>query len=173
MICLAPGRPRFRVRYARSRRPLEQSRRAVPPRHGRLPDATQREARQVPSCNGTFSQRTAGRRPRNILFSTRDMSNEAIAASRDRLDEAWLFGVITECTTQFRDGARQYVLADKRVGPDALHQSLLGNHLPGMLGQTEQDLHHLRLEMSRLVRPSHRIELRLYTPIADAKFLLH
>ena len=70
-------------------------------------------------------------------------SNQPIAALRDRLDEARLLGIVTEEATQFRDAARQYVVADEGVGPDGPHQAFLGHDLTGVRSKAHEHLHDL------------------------------
>jgi hypothetical protein len=66
-----------------------------------------------------------------------------LSTFRDRLDDARLFGIITEDSTQLRDGTRQDVVRDKHVWPDGLYQAFFRNDLARMRGQQHQNLHHL------------------------------
>ena len=54
--------------------------------------------------------------------------------------------VVTEDASQFRDGARQHVVADEGVGPDRPHQAFFGDDLTGLRSQAHQHLHDLRFQ---------------------------
>ena len=95
--------------------------------------------------------------------------DQPIAALRDCLDEARLPGIIAEGSSQFRDGARQHVVADERVGPHRTDQALLGDDLVAVLGQAPQDVHHLGLEAHRAGGSPHAVERRFDEELANSE----
>ena len=81
-------------------------------------------------------------------------SDQPITTFRDRLDEAWLLRIITEDSTQFRDGTRQDVVGHKRVWPDGQYQTFFRNDLTRMRGKEHQHLHHLGFQANSTGRSS-------------------
>ena len=102
-----------------------------------------------------------------------DTRNQPIAAFRDRLNEAWLFDIVTEDAAQFRDAARQHVVADEHVGPDRSHQSVLGHDLTGLRRKAHEHLHDFWFQASGAGGARHSVERRLHMmEFADAKAVL-
>ena len=75
--------------------------------------------------------------------------NQPVTALRDRPHETWIPDGVAEDPSQFRDGARQDVVADERVGPDRPHQVFFGHNPTGMRGKAYE--HRMTLGSRRVV----------------------
>ena len=84
-----------------------------------------------------------------------------------------MLDVVTENSSEFRDGAGQHVVADEGVGPDGPHQALLGDDLLPMLSEAQEHLHDLGFQASGAGRAHHTVERRLdLMELADAEAVL-
>jgi hypothetical protein len=64
-------------------------------------------------------------------------------------------------------------VAHKRIGPDAPHQALCGDDLAGVLGKTDQHLHHLGFQANGARRSGHAVQRWLnMVGLADAEGVL-
>src|SRR5688572_5767587 len=61
------------------------------------------------------------------------LRDEAIAAPRDRFDEAGSRPLVPECRTQLSNGYPDHVLGDRDAAPHRIEQRLLGHELTGPL----------------------------------------
>jgi hypothetical protein len=111
--------------------------------------------------------------PTTMTAARQIAHRQPIATFRNRLDEACVFGVITQDSTQFRDGARQDVVSDKYVGPDGLYQTFFGDDLTGVSGKQHQYLHHLGFQANGTGRSSYAVQRWLdLVGLADAEGIL-
>ena len=58
-------------------------------------------------------------------------------------------GLIAEHATDVADGLHQRILGDHHRSPDALHQLVLADDLPGVLAQNQQNLQRLGAQFGR------------------------
>jgi hypothetical protein len=78
---------------------------------------------------------------RRRVFLARDYSGkEAIADPWDCLDEAGIFGVVFQGTTNFSDALDQRVVGDIRVLPNRFGEFILSNENARMLDKVQQNL---------------------------------
>ena len=147
-------------------------------------DEDQRAGDQGDAQAAAFRGRTARRLIRfpsplqccrldRIHLRSRDRRDQAVAGLRNRLDDVWLLRIVLEQPAQLGDRTGEDIVADRGVGPRRAEQPLLRHHLPGVLGQTHEDQHHLGFEASDAVRAGHAVERRLdVIGLADPKGLL-
>jgi hypothetical protein len=75
-----------------------------------------------------------------VFFARGNSGKEAIAKPRDSLDEARIFGVVFQGTSNLSDALDQRVLGDIRVFPDRVGKFVLSNDNAGMLEEVQQNL---------------------------------
>src|SRR5580704_2152521 len=92
---------------------------------------------------------------------------EPITALRNGLDVGRLPRIVFEDSTQFGNGARQHFLGDKGFWPYLTKNMLLGENIPGLLGQGYQYLHDLGFDVDRAPVTLEAVQLRSHSPLPD------
>lgn len=75
-----------------------------------------------------------------VFFARGNSGKEAIAEPRHSLDEARIFGVVFQGTTNLSDALDQRVVGDIRVFPNRFGKFVLSNDNAGMLEEVQQNL---------------------------------
>jgi hypothetical protein len=75
-----------------------------------------------------------------VFFARGNSRKEAIADPRHRLDEARIFGVVFQGTTNLSDALDQRVVGDIRILPNCFGEFILSNDHAGMLEEVQQNL---------------------------------
>jgi hypothetical protein len=75
-----------------------------------------------------------------VFFARGNSGKEAIADPRHRLDEARIFGVVFQGTTNLSDALDQRVVGDIGVLPNRFGEFVLSNENAGMLEEVQQNL---------------------------------
>src|ERR1700719_271563 len=91
----------------------------------------------------------------------------------DGLNDRGFPRVIFKRAPQFRNRARQNVIANERVGPYRLEQFFLEDRLTRVLGQADQHLHHLRLEVNCRAVACDGVKAGLYQPGSYSEVQVH
>src|SRR5260370_29606973 len=97
------------------------------------------------NCQEPAPKGTVRRRGRNRLGN---LGQEAVAAARDRFNEAWTLGGVAQGFAKPADGVVEAVfeLDERILGPEPLLKLLPGDDLAGMLEESEQNLQRLLVE---------------------------
>src|SRR5262249_15040679 len=130
---------------------------------------------QHSSGHGTEPDWSATRQPTAfpaLALHALDWSEEAIPAARNGLDDPGLFGVIVKGFAQLGDQARQDVISNEGVRPDGADQAFFGHDFVRVLGQIDEHLHGLGLDVAHMSFQRDGMELRLDEPRANAEVTL-
>jgi hypothetical protein len=108
-----------------------------------------------------------------LSFYPLHRSNQTVSAARDCLNDLGIFCVVLEGFAEFRDAARKNIVGYEGVRPHRPNQPFFWNYLVGVLGQVDQHLHGLGLDVFRRSVGLQDVHLRLDEPFADAEIALH
>lgn len=101
-----------------------------------------------------------------------DGSDEAVAATMERLDEASFFRIIAERVSSLRDCFFQDAVCSEDVGPYCFKEFVLSDHAPGVLCQIAQNSNGLRLKRHDSVFAIEQVNIRWYVKGRKADYLL-
>jgi hypothetical protein len=94
---------------------------------------------------------------------------QAIAALRNRFDDAMGGSIVPQVMTQFGDAVRHRLIGDHDVAPDLPVQHLARHDLASVLGQAHEHVHHPGLETHLRIAAHDPVLERLDEVLIDAE----
>jgi hypothetical protein len=120
-----------------------------------------------PGPDGRVSAR--GRRRFPFVFVRADTGDQPVAPLGNRLDDPWVFRVVTKSAAKFNNGAGQGIIADYHAFPGHGFELLAGQHSAGVPGQADEHGHRLGFEFDLLFPQADSAGGRIDTPPVDAE----
>ena len=112
--------------------------------------------------NGWFGRYAGAGQIRAIaVLDPLDRHSQPIPALAYRFDHTRLFRPVIEQAPQFPDCTVQRIVGDEDACPDARHQLFAGDDLAGPLGERDQHLHDLRLDLHGLSARGDTVQRRV------------
>jgi hypothetical protein len=114
---------------------------------------------KVENRNGPRVRRRGLRRRCDLTTrrDRRDGRDEAVAAAGNRLDVLRRRRIVSKRLPQLGDRLRECVVGDVGARPQRIEQRFLGDELPGVVEQVEQQVEQLRRQVQRITVPGDAI----------------
>ena len=113
------------------------------------------------AADGSADYAGAGQTRAIAVLDPLDRHGQPIAALAYRFDHTRLFRPVIEQAPQFPDCTVQHIVGDEDACPDARHQLFAGDDLAGPLGERDQHLHDLRLDLHGLSARGDTVQRRV------------